>query len=416
MDDLISQFMEKTSIDEIYAEHIRKGAYLAQDRSAFDDLRDDALTLRPEERSALSMEDPKTGSKWNQPWILYALVGCCSLGAAVQGWDETAVNGAQLYYRHAFGIGDDDSDRQAGLVGLTAFGIFLGYVAGVAFRSVLDGDSNVCPRDGSEATLLRINCAKSVVNEPRILKVVQYSSPVFEDAGLEGQEPLLASMGFGLINFLFAIPAFYTIDTFGRRNLLLFTFPFMALFQLLTGLGFLLEGRGQLAMVMTGMYLFSVAYSPGEGPVPFLYSAESMPLYVRDVGMSMATALTWFFNFLLAVTFPSFQNAFGNTGAFGYYAAWCMVGWVLILLFVPETKDLTLEQLDARFSVSSRAYAKYAMRQCSYFVRHYVLRRSNVKRPTIQFPQEFEYGQQSSDQPRKISFEKDERILTSSSP
>ncbi|KAL8888621.1 MAG: hypothetical protein Q9205_002953 [Flavoplaca limonia] len=70
MDDLISQFMEKTSIDEIYAEHIRKGAYLAQDRSAFDDLRDDALTLRPEERSALSMEDPKTGSKWNQPWIL----------------------------------------------------------------------------------------------------------------------------------------------------------------------------------------------------------------------------------------------------------------------------------------------------------------------------------------------------------
>lgn len=60
-------------------------------------------------------------------------------------------------------------------------------------------------------------------------------------------------MGFGIINFLFAIPAFYTIDTFGRRNLLLCTFPFMAVFQLLTGLGFLLDGRAQLAMVMTGM-------------------------------------------------------------------------------------------------------------------------------------------------------------------
>ncbi|KAL8877469.1 MAG: hypothetical protein Q9198_004523 [Flavoplaca austrocitrina] len=70
MDDLISRFMETTSIDEIYAEHIRKGAYLAQDRSAFDDPRDDALTLKVEERRALSMEDPKTGSKWNQPWIL----------------------------------------------------------------------------------------------------------------------------------------------------------------------------------------------------------------------------------------------------------------------------------------------------------------------------------------------------------
>ncbi|KAL8997792.1 MAG: hypothetical protein Q9169_003041 [Polycauliona sp. 2 TL-2023] len=70
MDDLISRFMEKTGIDEIYAEHIRKGAYLAQDRSAFDDLREDALTLKPEERSALRMEDPKTGHKWNQPWVL----------------------------------------------------------------------------------------------------------------------------------------------------------------------------------------------------------------------------------------------------------------------------------------------------------------------------------------------------------
>ncbi|KAL8674466.1 MAG: hypothetical protein Q9168_001131 [Polycauliona sp. 1 TL-2023] len=70
MDDLISRFMEKTGIDEIYAEHIRKGAYLAQDRSAFDEVREDALTLKPEERSALRMEDPKTGHKWNQPWIL----------------------------------------------------------------------------------------------------------------------------------------------------------------------------------------------------------------------------------------------------------------------------------------------------------------------------------------------------------
>ncbi|KAI4282916.1 MAG: hypothetical protein L6R38_002581 [Xanthoria sp. 2 TBL-2021] len=613
MDDLITRFMEKTRIDGIYDEHIRKGAYLAQDQSAFDDLREDALTLKPEERSALRMEDPKTGNKWNQPWILYALVGCCSLGAAVQGWDETAVNGAQLYYVYAFGIGEDSGDapddRDAGLRGLvnsapylccavlgcwltgpmnrllgrrgtilvtclissltclwqaftsswwhlfiarlvlglgigpksatipiyaaectpanirgalvmlwqmfTAAGIMLGYVAGVAFRSVLDGGSDGCSNDRPVGILLGIRCSlnwRLMLASPMILPLVAvayvytlpesprwllsnarqgktqnfegafsalcklrhtrlqaardlflmdhlldneehikqnhniffelwsvprnrralvaslilmffqqfcgvnvlayYSSTVFEDAGLKGQEPLLASMGFGIINFLFAIPAFYTIDTFGRRNLLLFTFPFMALFQLLTGLGFLLEGRAQLAMVMTGMYLFSVAYSPGEGPVPFLYSAESMPLYVRDVGMSMATALTWFFNFLLAVTFPSFQNAFGNTGAFGYYAAWCMVGWVLILLFVPETKDLTLEQLDARFSISSRSHARYAMKQCSYFIRHYVLRRQHVKRPTIQLPQEDDYGQSNTDQPRKISFDKDERIPT----
>ncbi|KAL8728954.1 MAG: hypothetical protein Q9166_005049 [cf. Caloplaca sp. 2 TL-2023] len=90
MDDLIHRFMEKTKIDEIYAEHIRKGAYLAQDRDAFEDLREDGLQLKSEERAALVMEDPNKGNKWNQPWILYALVGCCSLGAAVQGWDEVS--------------------------------------------------------------------------------------------------------------------------------------------------------------------------------------------------------------------------------------------------------------------------------------------------------------------------------------
>ncbi|KAL8681843.1 MAG: hypothetical protein Q9186_002075 [Xanthomendoza sp. 1 TL-2023] len=88
MDDLIHRFMEKTKIESIYEEHIRKGAYLAQDNAAFEDVREDGLQLKPDERDALIMEDPKRGNKWNQPWIMYALVGCCSLGAAVQGWDE----------------------------------------------------------------------------------------------------------------------------------------------------------------------------------------------------------------------------------------------------------------------------------------------------------------------------------------
>ena len=121
----------------------------------------------------------------------------------------------------------------------------------------------------------------------------------------------------GILNWLFALPAIYTIDTFGRRFLLLLTFPFLALFQLLTAMAFLLpdKSKGQTALALTGMYLFSICYSPGEGPVPFVYSAESMPLYVRDLGMSMATATLWVFNFFLAVTFPKFRVALTNTGA-----------------------------------------------------------------------------------------------------
>ncbi|KAL8899610.1 MAG: hypothetical protein Q9207_006106 [Kuettlingeria erythrocarpa] len=399
MNDLIDAFMEKTKIDEIYQEHIRKGAFLAQDSEAFNDLREDGLQLKPEEKAALVLENPKTGNKWNQPWILWLLA------KARQGKTdkyETAFT-SLCRLRH--------TRLQA------ARDLFL-------MHHLLDNEERIKRNHNIFFELWSVPRNRRALTASLILMFFQqfcgvnvlayYSSSVFADAGLKGQEPLLASMGFGIINFLFAIPAFYTIDTFGRRNLLLCTFPFMAIFQLLTGLGFLLEGKAQLALVMTGMYLFSVAYSPGEGPVPFLYSAESMPLYVRDVGMSMATALTWFFNFLLAVTFPKFQDAFSNTGAFGYYAAWCMIGWVLILLFVPETKDLTLEQLDARFSISSKSHARFAVRQCAFAIRYYILRRRRTKRPTMDLPpQDVVYGDGEADQPRKISFDKDERILTS---
>ena len=74
-------------------------------------------------------------------------------------------------------------------------------------------------------------------------------------------------MGVGMINFFFAIPAFFTIDRFGRRNLLLVTFPFLALFQLLSAIAFEVRNTH---LVIAGLYLFALAYSPGEGPVPFV--------------------------------------------------------------------------------------------------------------------------------------------------
>ena len=125
--------------------------------------------------------------------------------------------------------------------------------------------------------------------------IAYYSSTVFSQSGFTDLQALIASWGFGMLNWVFAFPAVWTIDTFGRRNLLLTTFPLMAIFLLMTGFSFYIpEGKGRLAVVALGIYLYTMAYSPGEGPVPFTYSAEAFPLYVRDVGMSFATAVLWF--------------------------------------------------------------------------------------------------------------------------
>ena len=166
--------------------------------------------------------------------------------------------------------------------------------------------------------------------------IVYYSSHVFRLVNNEASNStiLLFSMGFGVINFVFALPAFYTIDTLGRRSLLLMTFPFLALFQLITAIGLALPSTStsQWKIALAGMYLFGVFYSPGEGPVPFVYAAESMPLYIRDVGMGCVTSVNWFFNWIIAFTAPQFFNAFKGYGAFVWYAIWCVILWVLIFL------------------------------------------------------------------------------------
>jgi MFS family permease len=129
------------------------------------------------------------------------------------------------------------------------------------------------------------------------------------------------------------------------------------------------------------MYAFGVAYSPGEGPVPFVYSAESMPLYNRDFGMGIVTSVNWFWNFFIGITWPHFNSTFGMNGAFGWYAAWCALGFFMVLFFVPETKDLTLEELDQVFEHRTKDHVQYGMEQLKWIFQRWILLRRWVKSP-----------------------------------
>ncbi|TKW57832.1 Myo-inositol transporter 1 [Colletotrichum tanaceti] len=204
-----------------------------------------------------------------------------------------------------------------------------------------------------------------------------YSTAIFVTSGFEKSTALLVSMGMGLINWIFALPAFYTIDTFGRRNLLLVTFPMMSICLFFTGFSFYIpEGTtARLACIVTGIYLFAAVYSPGAGPVPFTYSAEAFPLHIRDIGMSSATAVTWGFNFIISFTWPSFIDSWGPTGAFMWYACWNIFGFVVAYFWLPETKNLTLEELDSVFSVRSKDHAGYYTSKLPWYANKYLLRR-----------------------------------------
>lgn len=47
-------------------------------------------------------------------------------------------------------------------------------------------------------------------------------------------------------------------------------------------------------------------------------------------GMGIATSVTWLFNFVLAVTWPTFENKLHRVGAFCWYGGWCVIGWIMI--------------------------------------------------------------------------------------
>ena len=78
---------------------LQKGALVAQDPPNFEQV----TTLDETEKDALRNE---VLHKWRQPKSLYFTVILCSIGAAVQGWDQTGSNGANLSWPLDFGVPD----------------------------------------------------------------------------------------------------------------------------------------------------------------------------------------------------------------------------------------------------------------------------------------------------------------------
>ena len=170
--------------------------------------------------------------------------------------------------------------------------------------------------------------------------------------------PTFASIG--LANFLFTFPAIRSIDKFGRRNLLLWTFPNMAWSMLATGLSTLASDHSvNEGLVIFFSMVFVAFYSVGEGPVPFTYSAEAFPLSHREVGMGGAVSTNFFFAGVLSLVFPLMNSSMHPAGALGLFAAFNVIAFVLIFLFVPETAECSLEDLDYIFGVPTGKHARH---------------------------------------------------------
>ena len=97
----VEEFANENQLTDILPE-LRKGALVARDPANFQHLTE----LDDEEKRVLTRE---VTHRWTQTRTLYLTIITCSIGAAVQGWDQTGSNGANLSFPQAFGIGNGGS-------------------------------------------------------------------------------------------------------------------------------------------------------------------------------------------------------------------------------------------------------------------------------------------------------------------
>ncbi|KAF9737317.1 hypothetical protein PMIN03_004893 [Paraphaeosphaeria minitans] len=213
-----------------------------------------------------------------------------------------------------------------------------------------------------------------------------YSSTIFENVGYDKTQALYASLGYGAVQVVFTIPTLFLIDTKGRRTLCMITFPLMCLFLLAAGLSLLTPttaSKGaQIGPVVLFVYLFTICYSLGEGPVAFQYSAEVFPTIQREQGMAWAVCINNTFAGILSLTFPRMKTVMTPTGAFGFYAGLNLIAWFMIFCFVRETKQLTLEELDQVFSVPTKTYIGYELKvMVPYWIKRWIFFQRHLPKP-----------------------------------
>ena len=180
------------------------------------------------------------------------------------------------------------------------------------------------------------------------INVVIYFAPeIFKNLGLNstvGQ--ILATMGIGLVNLLVTVIAILCVDKVGRRKLLLFGFSGTCVSLLALCLFSLnhVAWLPYLSVICLTIYIFSFAISVG--PIPHISMAEIFPLHVRGAGMGLSSMSNWTFNTVVIFSFPLLQGMFGIEYTFALYAAICFFGLIYTYFYMPETKNLSLEQIE----------------------------------------------------------------------
>jgi MFS transporter, SP family, arabinose:H+ symporter len=178
--------------------------------------------------------------------------------------------------------------------------------------------------------------------------IFNYAQEVFQAAGYDISGIMQTIVLTGIVNLVFTIVAVFTVDHLGRRKLMLFGTAGLTIIYVVLGVAYYAESRG---IHMVVLIVAAIAcYAMSLAPVTWVVISEIFPNRIRGAAMSVAVLALWTACTVLTFTFPFLNRHLGSHGTFWLYATICLIGFFFVLRRLPETKDKTLEQIEAELS------------------------------------------------------------------
>ncbi|MDC8016128.1 sugar porter family MFS transporter [Tahibacter soli] len=183
------------------------------------------------------------------------------------------------------------------------------------------------------------------------MNVVMYYAPrIFQGMGYDTASQMWFTAAVGLTNVLATFIAIGLVDRWGRKPILYTGFAVMAV-----GLGvvgtmmyFGTTTRGEQAVAVSMLLVFIVGFAMSAGPLIWTLCSEVQPLKGRDFGVGCSTFTNWIANMVVGATFLTLLNSIGAAATFWLYAALNALFIAFTWAFVPETRGVTLEQIERK--------------------------------------------------------------------
>lgn len=197
--------------------------------------------------------------------------------------------------------------------------------------------------------------------------IMSYLSVLMNQIGFDAERAnYMALVGGGSL-LLGTIPAILLMEKYGRRWFALVMLPGFFIGLTLIGISYLFYDENNLtittALYLVGLVLY-MSFFGCYACLTWVVPSEVYPTYLRSYGMTVSETLLFLFSFIIVYNFDAMQKAFTKTGLMlGFFGGIAFVGWFYQLFFMPETKEKTLEEIDAIFERPTKEIVKENVRE-----------------------------------------------------